>query len=206
MIRWSRNPGSSHEPSLYGSLIFRSQNKEKQSLETLLQDSLFKLNTGETADFIKAFSMIGSNSMQKRLAEQKRMESPPTLGRPIFNFSAGNLSRKSFPSKWDDAEKWVLSSSSNVSPTHATKPSDASKASKLNIFADKKVSSSFAREPNSALHEASSEMLLKDLFRLLRAFLVHDLVDQLPTVNGGSVDTSMVALLKEIFWGELFGG
>ncbi|KAL8230241.1 hypothetical protein R6Q57_000019 [Mikania cordata] len=33
------------------------------------------------------------------------IEAPPTPGRPLFSFSA---SRKNFPSKWDDAEKWLI--------------------------------------------------------------------------------------------------
>ncbi|VFR00125.1 unnamed protein product [Cuscuta campestris] len=35
-------------------------------------------------------------------------DGPSTPGRPVFSFSVGNFSRKSIPSKWDDAEKWVV--------------------------------------------------------------------------------------------------
>ncbi|KAL6009944.1 hypothetical protein ACLOJK_000375 [Asimina triloba] len=78
--------------SLQGSTSFRNKNKENQSSETLPSDPLFKLNTGETADFLNAFPVKG-------LAGQRRMEAPPTPRRSVFNFSAGNLSRKSWPSK-----------------------------------------------------------------------------------------------------------
>ncbi|XP_076926362.1 uncharacterized protein LOC143589498 [Bidens hawaiensis] len=37
------------------------------------------------------------------------VEAPATLGRPVFSFSVGVGSRKSFPSKWDDAQKWLIS-------------------------------------------------------------------------------------------------
>lgn len=53
------------------------------------------------------------------------MEAPPTPGRPVFRFSDGNLSRKSIPSKWDDAEKWLTSSSCRESPAHVTKVPDS---------------------------------------------------------------------------------
>ncbi|VFQ65527.1 unnamed protein product [Cuscuta campestris] len=38
-------------------------------------------------------------------------DGPSTPGRPIFSFSVGNFSRKSVPSKWEDAEKWVVNDS-----------------------------------------------------------------------------------------------
>ncbi|CDY36609.1 BnaC06g06620D [Brassica napus] len=48
------------------------------------------------------------------------MESPCTPGRGVFSFSS-SLSgrRRNFPSKWDDAEKWVTSS--HESPAHSLK-------------------------------------------------------------------------------------
>nr|GFB21931.1 hypothetical protein [Tanacetum cinerariifolium] len=42
------------------------------------------------------------------------VEAPPTPGRPIFSFSVG--SRKNIPSKWDDAQKWLISGPD--SPAH----------------------------------------------------------------------------------------
>ncbi|KAL1076788.1 hypothetical protein V6Z11_D10G055200 [Gossypium hirsutum] len=66
-------------------------------------------------------------SMQRRrgvnsVTTQRRvLETPCTPGRPVFSFSGGNLARKSFPSKWDDAEKWLISSSCHESPAHTIK-------------------------------------------------------------------------------------
>ncbi|CAK9164457.1 unnamed protein product [Ilex paraguariensis] len=111
-------------------------------------DPICKLNLKETSEFVKSFPMAnnglesrgfvdvsaergaeGVNSVTKR-----NVEAPSTPGRPIFNFSVGNnLSRKSFPSKWDDAEKWLISGSScHDSPAHhhGFKPSDFSKMAK----------------------------------------------------------------------------
>jgi len=62
----------------------------------------------------------GSSSITHR-----RLEAPSTPGRPIFSFnSVGKFSRKSFPSKWDDAEKWLISS--HHSPPHTIKLSEPS--------------------------------------------------------------------------------
>jgi hypothetical protein len=77
---------------------------------------------------------------------QRRVEAPPTPGRPVFSFSVGNLAKKSFPSKWDDAEKWLISSSCHESPAHVIKPSpESSKIHKqcdnfkqqIEVFAEK---------------------------------------------------------------------
>ncbi|KAK8950930.1 hypothetical protein KSP39_PZI003222 [Platanthera zijinensis] len=58
---------------------------------------------------------------------QKRLETPSTPGRPLFKFSVGSFSRKNIPSKWEDAEKWLMSSSFNESTPNATKPFEKSK-------------------------------------------------------------------------------
>ncbi|KAG0451690.1 hypothetical protein HPP92_026046 [Vanilla planifolia] len=58
----------------------------------------------------------------------RRLETPSTPGRPVFSFSAGNLYRKSVPSKWDDAGKWLMTSSFLESPVHRSKLSEPSKA------------------------------------------------------------------------------
>lgn len=125
----------------------------------------------------------GVNSVTRR-----RIEAPPTPGRPVFSFSAGNHPRKSFPSKWDDAEKWLMSSSCHDSPAHTTKSSESSKIIKqadsvkqqVAVFAEKsrvteenvsKVVSTFQGSASldqhyysvRALHEvsASTDVLLK---------------------------------------------
>lgn len=137
-------------------------------------DPLCKLNLNETSEFVKGFPMAASSnstdcrggggggggfldvSIQRRrgvnsVTEQRRVfEAPSTPGRPVFSFNGGNLARKSVPSKWDDAEKWLISSSScHGSPAHAAaaiKPSpESSKMTKqcdnfkqqTEIFADK---------------------------------------------------------------------
>ncbi|KAJ1390581.1 hypothetical protein SESBI_37322 [Sesbania bispinosa] len=69
------------------------------------------------------------------VTQQRRLEAPPTPGRPVFSFSSGslgrNLSRKGFPSKWDDAEKWLMSSSCHDSPAHNTVNMKVSESSKI---------------------------------------------------------------------------
>ncbi|XP_058079466.1 uncharacterized protein LOC131227690 [Magnolia sinica] len=169
-----------HDSPLERNPSFYSKNKEIAFADTF-QDPLCKLNLKETADFVKAFPVPCSDGIRRGVSGvgQKRMEAPTTPGRPVFSFNAGNLSRKSFPSKWDDAEKWVMSSSCNESPAHVIKPPEASKISKQNevfqlkadIFAEKKVPSSVSSfkgsmwlESNSAFHGVSSEVLLKDKF------------------------------------------
>ncbi|KAJ4917939.1 Remorin family protein [Raphanus sativus] len=63
----------------------------------------------------------GRSSGQRRVM---LMESPCTPGRGVFSFSS-SLSgrRRNFPSKWDDAEKWVTSS--HESPAHSLKTSNS---------------------------------------------------------------------------------
>lgn len=117
-------------------------NKENPFVETF-PDPLCKLNLKETSDFVKAFPVasndggraILSDSAQRRRessSRPRRLETPSTPGRPVFSFSNGNLSRKAVPSKWDDAEKWLISTSCNGSPAHMMKPSNPPKASKQN--------------------------------------------------------------------------
>ncbi|XP_020256993.1 uncharacterized protein At3g61260-like [Asparagus officinalis] len=99
--------------------------------------------------------------------QRRSVEAPPTPGRTVFSFSAGNLSRKSIPSKWDDAEKWLIGGSCHESPAHITKASDSSKISRANgvvgkkddAFAKEKVSTSFQGETTF-----SSEVALRDKF------------------------------------------
>ncbi|KAK2652932.1 hypothetical protein Ddye_012788 [Dipteronia dyeriana] len=88
-------------------------------------DPLCKLNLKETSEFVKAFPV--SISAQKRRegvlnSSVKRTEAPSTPGRPVFSFSVGHFSRKNVPSKWDDAEKWLNTTSLHDSPAHPIKP------------------------------------------------------------------------------------
>ncbi|KDP40631.1 hypothetical protein JCGZ_24630 [Jatropha curcas] len=113
------------------------------------QDPLCKLNLKETSEFVKSFPKANSGIQRREgvnSVTQRRVEAPSTPGRPLFSYSVGNLARKSFPSKWEDAEKWLMSSSCHESPAYAFKPSpEPSKIHKQNdnfkqqmdVFAEK---------------------------------------------------------------------
>ncbi|KAI8529740.1 hypothetical protein RHMOL_Rhmol12G0248700 [Rhododendron molle] len=138
--------------------------------DPIFQNPLCKLNLKETSDFVRSFPMKNhhDSSTESRgfldvSADQRRREGvisvtkrhsegPSTPGRPIFRFStSGNFSsRKCFPSKWDDAEKWLNGSSScHDSPahhhTHGSKPLEGTKVFKqfegcrpqVEVFAEK---------------------------------------------------------------------
>lgn len=115
---------------------------------------------------------------------QRRLEAPSTPGRLVFSSSPSHLSRKSIPSKWDDAEKWLINSSCHESPAHAPKASEPSMVSrqsdvflqKGDAFAEKvrlgedkapsaPVPSFYGTviplDANVAFHGASAEVLLK---------------------------------------------
>ncbi|GMH03844.1 hypothetical protein Nepgr_005683 [Nepenthes gracilis] len=128
---------SQNRASLYGK-------SNSNPFEDEFTDPLCKLNLKETAEFVKSFPMANSNGNEKRrgilgasvgsitVAPRKMEVAPPTPGRPVFSFS---VSRKgSFPSKWDDAEKWLIGTAScHQSPAHHafdTKPFDSSKSLK----------------------------------------------------------------------------
>ncbi|XP_048419951.1 uncharacterized protein LOC125468342 isoform X2 [Pyrus x bretschneideri] len=156
-------------------------------------DPLCKLNLKETSDFVKSLPVPRNvTSAQRReggvssVTQRRAVEAPPTPGRPVFSFSVGNFSRKSFPSKWDDAEKWLISTSCQESPAHTIKPqSDSTNifnpkqcevfAEKLRVTEDKvsKVVSSFQRcvslnnyQSARAFNGVSTtaDVLLKDKF------------------------------------------
>ncbi|KAI3737782.1 hypothetical protein L2E82_27794 [Cichorium intybus] len=77
-------------------------------------DPLSKLNLKETSDFVKSFpANKGGN-------KRNVVEAPSTPGRPVFSFSVGdNVSRKNFvPSKWNDAEKWLVSDHHSDNTAH----------------------------------------------------------------------------------------
>lgn len=170
-------------------------------------DPLCKLNLKETSEFVKSFPMANHNtetrtyfnvSAQRRregvssVTKRNSVDAPPTPGRPIFSFSAGNLSRKGFPSKWDDAEKWLNNSSSSChdSPAHVhglnLKTSESSKFHKqfdgfrpqAEVFAEKsrvteeKVSKAVSSIHGSVLleHHSSSKDLNVDV--LLKGWIL----------------------------------
>ncbi|KAL6972600.1 hypothetical protein U1Q18_026775 [Sarracenia purpurea var. burkii] len=157
-------------------------------------DPLCKLNLKETSEFVKSFPMATHGaenrgyldvSAQRRRecassVTKRNVEAPSTPGRPIFGFSAGNLSRKSFPSKWDDAEKWLNGGSScHDSPAHQPSriPRQCDEFNKTQagvVFAeksrvtvekvDKSVSSIHGSVAFNGVSAASAEVLLKDKF------------------------------------------
>ncbi|XP_031274210.1 uncharacterized protein LOC116132681 isoform X3 [Pistacia vera] len=119
---------STGEPGLESNNGFYGKNKDNPFVDSF-PDPLCKLNLKETSEFVKSFPVAVNNniSAQRRRegvnsVTQRRMEAPSTPGRPVFSFNVGNFSRKSVPSKWDDAEKWLNSSSCHESPAHTMKP------------------------------------------------------------------------------------
>lgn len=87
-------------------------------------DPLCNLNLRETSEFVKSLPTQNNNAENRRfnnetVTNMRKLEPPSTPGRPLFSFSSSkNLPRKSFPSKWDDAEKWLISTSCHDSPAH----------------------------------------------------------------------------------------
>lgn len=170
------------EPPLEGNTSFYGKSKNNPFVETF-PDPLCKLNLKETSEFVKSFPMPnnGNNtesnegfletSAQRRregvssVAHRRSVEAPPTPGRPVFSFSSGNLSRKSFPSKWDDAEKWLISSACHESPAHTIKPSESVKITKqcdnfkqqMEVFAEKsRVTEEKVSKAASTFHGSAS--------------------------------------------------
>lgn len=152
-------------------------------------DPLCKLNLKETLEFVKAFPVAppsgcaegrggflsahrrreGANSVT--LPSRRITDTPSTPGRPVFGFSGA---RKSIPSKWDDAEKWLI----NCSPAHPFKLPESSKMTKqLVVFSEKSrameqeiptfkgpVSLDHSYSTRAYGLSASSDFLLKDKF------------------------------------------
>ncbi|KAI3876262.1 hypothetical protein MKX03_028492 [Papaver bracteatum] len=152
-------------------------------------DPLCKLNLKETSDFVKSFPMNnkrdGSVSSVQGNHNRRLIDAPPTPGRPVFSFSTtGNHhhhhSRKGFPSKWDNAEKWIVNTTHD-SPAHHhhhpfVKPASQNNEvfqQKSEIFSENKsvkVMKSFDQANTavsaSAFHGggAANDVLLKDKF------------------------------------------
>lgn len=106
-------------------------------------DPLCKINLKETTDLVKLFPMAkkdGGGTIKSNVTE-----APLTPGRPVFSFSVG--SRKNVPSKWDDAEKWLISGSD--SPAHHVKSPD---------FVSKNCSNRTQRQEN---HHRTEEKVSK---------------------------------------------
>lgn len=170
------------EPPLEGNTSFYGKSKNNPFVETFpLVDPLCKLNLKETSEFVKSFPMPNNGvesdrglletSAQRRtegvssVTQRRVLEAPSTPGRPVFSFSAGNFSRKSVPSKWDDAEKWLISSSCHDSPAHTIKASESVKITKqcdnfkqqIDVFAEKsRVTEEKVSKAASIFHGSAS--------------------------------------------------
>ncbi|XP_038682440.1 uncharacterized protein LOC119982910 [Tripterygium wilfordii] len=150
-------------------------------------DPLCELSLKETSEFVKSFPAINNETQTRKEgvnSQRRLLEAPSTPGRPVFSFGVGNRSRKGFPSKWDDAEKWLMSSSCHDSPSHAIKPPlESSKNQRqcdnfkqqMEVFAEKsrvteekvsKVAPSFQHNSARAFNgfSCSTDVFLKDKF------------------------------------------
>ncbi|XP_039041141.1 uncharacterized protein LOC120179678 [Hibiscus syriacus] len=183
-------------------------------------DPLCKLNLKETSEFVKSFPMSGLDvSTQRRrvgvnsvTTKRGVFEAPSTPGRPVFRFSGGG-GRKSFPSKWDDAEKWIISC--HDSPTHPIRPPPAqsSKVAKQGdnfkqqgeFFSEKsrvteenvsKVVPSF-KESVSLGHHGSIDVFLKDKFTDEIEPILPDFRCSEPSKEGFLFQNSASATMKD---------
>ncbi|CAN6573674.1 unnamed protein product [Malus baccata var. baccata] len=185
-ISSSGEPPLESKPSFYGKTT-------KDPFADTFADPLCKLNLRETSEFVKSLpAPSNATSAQRReggvssMTQRRAAEAPPSPGRPVFSFSVGNFSRKSFPSKWDDAEKWLISTSCHDSPAHTTKPqSDSTKIfnpKQCEVFAER---SRFTEEKVSKVVSSFQRCVSLNNYQSTRAF------------NG--VSTSADVLLKDKF-------
>ncbi|KAJ4756287.1 Remorin family protein [Rhynchospora pubera] len=166
---------------LQPSTVFHSTSKRNSTEETKqdpfglasFNDPLCKLNLKETSDFVKSLPMASTSAQRSREdGTNKRIEGPTTPGRPLFfSFSPSHLYRKNVPSKWEDAEKWLVGTGScHDSPLHGVKMQETLKASRLSGGLEKKGGTFLGSEkvlvekPVRVGNGASGEVLLKDKF------------------------------------------
>ncbi|KAF3323477.1 Remorin, C-terminal region [Carex littledalei] len=134
---------NSKDSAKVGKIIFK-----ETPIQVSIKDPLCNLNLKETSEFVNSMPFKRSQSIDNRVLYQERrdgrLDSPATPGfRPIFRSSPGNnfnLQRKSVSSKWEDAEKWLVSSSSfKESPSHliqsAKQPEQAKNSRKICEYA-----------------------------------------------------------------------
>ncbi|XP_045790016.1 uncharacterized protein LOC123884827 [Trifolium pratense] len=137
-------PSSFLEPTLENKNMnmYGTKNKNINNNNPFIDDfidPLCKLNLKETSEFVKSLPLPNINAENRRFSNDsitqiRKLEAPSTPGRPLFSFSSSssivgrnNLPRKSFPSKWDDAEKWLISTSCHDSPAHKASSSESSR-------------------------------------------------------------------------------
>ncbi|KAJ3675535.1 hypothetical protein LUZ60_004577 [Juncus effusus] len=160
------------QPSVIPSSTEKNPSEEKEQEQDLFRSATFNLK--ETSDFVNTLPMEASTSVQRRREENdtttnpygtKKLEGPGTPGRPIFfSFSPGHLYRKNVPSKWEDAEKWLVGTGScNNSPVHGVKTQEPLKSSRLSGGLEKKggANKAFVEKP---VLRAQNEVFLKDKF------------------------------------------
>ncbi|XP_015068229.1 uncharacterized protein LOC107012814 isoform X2 [Solanum pennellii] len=131
-------------------------------------DPLCKLNLKETSEFVKSLP-TASNGAAGFLRKEgvssvtrRNMDAPSTPGRPIFSFSVGNFSRKNFPSKWDDAEKWLVNGSSIQEKNRVTDEKVSKVASDFQVLLPLHHHPISAGAANSV--SAATDVFLKDKF------------------------------------------
>ncbi|KAK9734381.1 hypothetical protein RND81_04G136100 [Saponaria officinalis] len=91
--------------------------QEEKAKKTPFAETTIMTNNNSTQRR-RSTEVFGTNSISNSNSMSRKMDTPSTPGRPVFNFSS--VPRKSVPSKWDDAEKWLFngSNSCHASPAH----------------------------------------------------------------------------------------
>lgn len=147
---------------------FISQESENQGPTTkenpfadafTIDPPLCKLSMKEASELVRSFPMGSKNSnlvqtsvlgerseAEKSFVGPRRLDGPSTPGRPAFGFS-GVGGRKSIPSKWDDADKWVIQDF----PSHLSEETEPVRVQKQSHVLLK----------TKTAHEISSDLLLK---------------------------------------------
>ncbi|KAI3455676.1 hypothetical protein Pfo_012339 [Paulownia fortunei] len=180
-------------------------------------DPLCKLNLKETSEFVKSFPVANNGTESRGFPEisaqrsgdngvnavtKRNVEAPPTPGRPIFSFSNANFSRKSFPSKWDDAEKWLVSGSScHDSPANNHGLFKSLESSKM--FS--KQCSGYKPQLGEIFAEKSriTEEKVSKVISTFQGPLVLDHHTSARAINGDSLSATSDVLLKDKFPNEL---
>ncbi|KAE9615314.1 putative remorin [Lupinus albus] len=116
-------------------------NNKNNPFENDFTDPLCKLNLNESSEFVKSFAMPNGNAETKNntaTQRHRRLHASSTTVRPVFSFISNvglgrNLARKRFPSKWDDAEKWLMNTTSTTTTTTTTSFHDSPPYVKLSL-------------------------------------------------------------------------
>ncbi|KAL9314975.1 hypothetical protein ACSQ67_020427 [Phaseolus vulgaris] len=102
---------------------------------------------------------VSANVGEGRCSTTHRRLDPPSIPaatRPIFSFNTvANLSRKTFPSKWDDAQKWLI-----TSHHHTLNASNGISSSTHTVLKDKFTDNTVPIFPNLQYSEPTGEGFL----------------------------------------------